>query len=268
VHNSHKAGQAEFLRGGGSTLFPEEIALAGDVRGQRLLHLCCNAGPDTLSWAARGAIVTGIDISDEAITYARALSVESGLPGEFVRGDVYDVLAELAEAGRRFDVVFYSYGSLVWLSDLPGLMRLVERVLAPGGRLVGVEFHPLAWVFDEDGRAWTRPYFWHGAPDTASGVSDYVGRSDGALVPWDAPRGEPPGWVNPHEDHAFYWNMGEILAAVIAAPLRLTTFAEWPYTNGCKLWERMVPAPGRRFTLPAGEPDRPLMYGLCARRDA
>ena len=34
VHNSHKGDQAQFLREGGSTLFPEDIALLGEISGQ------------------------------------------------------------------------------------------------------------------------------------------------------------------------------------------------------------------------------------------
>lgn len=90
AHNSHKADQARFLREGGSTLFPEELKLLGDVAGLSLLHLQCNAGQDTLSLARRGASVTGVDISDEAIAFARRLSAESGIPGTFHRADVYD----------------------------------------------------------------------------------------------------------------------------------------------------------------------------------
>ncbi|MCX7595834.1 MAG: hypothetical protein N2235_19140 [Fischerella sp.] len=43
AHNSHKGEQAKFLREGGSTLFPEEIELLGDVTGLSLVHLQCNA---------------------------------------------------------------------------------------------------------------------------------------------------------------------------------------------------------------------------------
>jgi 2-polyprenyl-3-methyl-5-hydroxy-6-metoxy-1,4-benzoquinol methylase len=70
AHNAHKRGQAAFLRAGGSTLFPEEVALLGNVRGQRVLHLQCNSGQDSLSLVAQGALVTGVDISDEAIAFA------------------------------------------------------------------------------------------------------------------------------------------------------------------------------------------------------
>jgi len=55
AYNSHKGDQAAFLRGGGCTLFPEELELLGDVAGLDLLHLQCNSGQDTLSLAALGA---------------------------------------------------------------------------------------------------------------------------------------------------------------------------------------------------------------------
>jgi hypothetical protein len=43
AHNSHKLDQAGFLRRGGSTLFPEEVELLGDLSGMTLLHLQCRA---------------------------------------------------------------------------------------------------------------------------------------------------------------------------------------------------------------------------------
>src|SRR5437762_3986221 len=112
VHNSHKRDQAGFLRGGGSTLFPEEIELLGDIRGLSLVHLQCNAGQDTLSLAQLGAQVTGVDISDTAIEFARKLSEESGIPASFHRMDVYDWLEEAVRSGQQFDVAFSSYGCI------------------------------------------------------------------------------------------------------------------------------------------------------------
>src|SRR5258705_13338436 len=80
AHNAHKGDQAAFLRGGGSTLFPEELELLGDLHGKRLVHLQCNAGQDTLSLAARGAQGTRVDISVEASAFARKLPTDTGSP--------------------------------------------------------------------------------------------------------------------------------------------------------------------------------------------
>ena len=84
AHNSHKREQAAFFRAGGSTLFPEELELLGDARGERLLHMQCNAGQDSLSLVTKtGARVLGVDMSDEAIAFARTLSNESGVDARF-----------------------------------------------------------------------------------------------------------------------------------------------------------------------------------------
>src|SRR5215469_8285283 len=88
AHNSHKGDQARFFRQGGSTLTAEDKELLGDIYGQRVVHLLCNSGQDTLSIAQLGALVTGVDISDEAISFARALSVQAGIPADFQRGEI------------------------------------------------------------------------------------------------------------------------------------------------------------------------------------
>ena len=95
AHNSHKEDQAKFLREGGNKLFPEEIGLLGDVMGKSVLHLQCNSGQDTLCIKQMGAAkATGVDISDEAIEFAKKLSRDSGLEATFYRAEVYEWLEE------------------------------------------------------------------------------------------------------------------------------------------------------------------------------
>ena len=97
AHNSHKADQAKFLREGGNLLYPEETALLGDLTGKSVLHLQCNTGRETLCMKQLGeATAVGVDISDEAIEFARKLSTDSGLEATFHRADVYDWLEEAA----------------------------------------------------------------------------------------------------------------------------------------------------------------------------
>ncbi|MBD0321660.1 MAG: class I SAM-dependent methyltransferase, partial [Gemmatimonadetes bacterium] len=128
AHNSHKGDQAAFFRAGGDTLFPEELELLGGVDGVDLLHLQCNAGQDTLSLARRGARATGVDISDEAIRFARELAEASGIAAQFERADVYDWLDAAGREGRSFDTVFASYGAIGWLSDLAAWGRGIAGV--------------------------------------------------------------------------------------------------------------------------------------------
>src|ERR687889_2614531 len=83
AHDSHRGDLAGFLCEGGSTLFPEERALLGDLDGKTLAHLQCNSGGDSLSLVLLGATVTGVDISDEAIASACELSAKTGIPALF-----------------------------------------------------------------------------------------------------------------------------------------------------------------------------------------
>jgi SAM-dependent methyltransferase len=266
AHNSHKGDQAAFFRAGGDTLFPEELELLGDVDGLDLLHLQCNSGQDTLSLARRGARATGVDISDEAIRFARELSAGSGIAAEFERADVYDWLRDAVAAGRRFDRVFSSYGAVGWLSELEAWGRGIAGVLRPGGRFVLVELHPAAMMQGED----LRPRFPYRSYGTAihepEGIGDYVAASGLGLL-HGAP-GEPgvQDFRNPHPTWEFAWGISDVVTALLDAGLVLEALREWPYSNGCLIHPGMRADENRRFHPPAGVPDLPLMFGVAARK--
>lgn len=270
AHNAHKPGQAEFLREGGELLFDEDYALLGELAGKRVLHLQCNSGQDTLCIARRGAEVLGVDISDEAITQARALSEQTGLEASFERADIYDWLPAAALEGRRFDLVYCSYGWLCWLSDLDAWARGIAAVLREGGALVLVEFHPFAMTHDEQGQR-RYPYFGGAGGETMrfdDGVGDYVGESGESLAPGGfAPLEQP--YQNPHPSHEFCWSVADLLAALVGAGLELERVHEWPFSNGYKMFESLEPmqeGDTRRYAIPAGEPSMPLQLGLRARK--
>ncbi|MBL8880781.1 MAG: class I SAM-dependent methyltransferase [Phycisphaerales bacterium] len=265
VHNSHKRDQAGFLRAGGSTLDDIDLGLLGDVRGQRLVHLQCNCGQDSLSIAARGAIVTGVDISDEAIAFAVQLSKDSGIPAAFERSDIFDWFERTAASAQRFDIAYTSYGTIGWLSDIGGWARGIASILRPGGRLVFIEYHPFWWMFDTQWRM-TQPYFGSGRPIIeAQGVHDYVGASGDALTPSGRVEGVAE-FTNPHATYEFQWTISDVLSALLAAGMRLTHFGEYPFSNGFKFAPDMRPLPGGRFAHPANVPAFPLMYSVCAER--
>jgi SAM-dependent methyltransferase len=264
AHNSHKRGQARFFEEGGSTLFPEELELLGDINGLQLLHLQCNAGQDTLSLALLGAEVTGVDISDEAIRFARQLSAESGIEAHFERADVYDWLTSAALQSSRFDIVFSSYGALVWLSDLQEWANKIAGVLKEGGRLVVMEFHPFAMVFDYD---WSHrfPYFGKGEVMTwEDGIGDYVAMSGSALAPSGYEQGLDE-FKNPHRCHEFTHSVSDLISSILSAGLTMEAWHEYPYSNGARLFENMIEGAGKKMYPPAETPNLPLMYGLVAR---
>jgi SAM-dependent methyltransferase len=265
AHDSHRGDLAGYLRAGGSTLFPEELELLGDLEGKSLAHLQCNSGGDSLSLVLRGAAVTGVDISEEAVSSARRLSEEAGIPAGFERADVYDWLEEAARRGRRFDAVFSSYGIVCWLPDLEAWARGIAAVLKSGGRFVLMDFHPAADMFDERW-ARARAYPSGGEPLLLEeGVGDYVAGSTGGLTPAGFVEGVRT-FENPHRCHLFRWGLGEVVTALAAAKLRIVALKEYPYANGERLLPGMRELPGRRMAPPENVSAVPLMYGIAAHK--
>ncbi len=84
---------AEFFLRGGTTLETMETDALPQVSGLRLLHLACASGNESLSWAARGASVVGVDISEAAVRTANEQARASRL--EWAR----IVSARLTEGG-------------------------------------------------------------------------------------------------------------------------------------------------------------------------
>lgn len=266
AHESHRGDLASFLRGGGSTLFPEDLRLlggSGGVSGKRLLHLMCNTGGDTLSLARLGAEATGVDISERAVERARRLSREAGIPASFVCSDLYDWLEREDDPGSEgFDLVYASYGVVCWLSDLERWAAGVRRGLAPGGRLVLVDFHPAAMLFDPDWRL-ANDYYSGGEPLESDGVGDYVGDSEGGLTPAGHEEGVQH-FENPEPCYLFRWGLGEVVTALAGAGLTLTSLEEYLYANGERQFTGMRERPGSRMFPPPDVPRVPLMYGISA----
>ena len=266
-HNSHKGDQAGFLRWGGSTLFQEEVELLGDIRGENLLHLQCNAGQDTLSVATKlGARVTGVDISDEAIGFAKSLSLESGIPGRFIRSEV---IGWLHENTQLFDIVFTSYGAITWLPDLSNWGMGVAAALKPGGRFVMVEFHPMLFILDGALFGdWSEVCDYFGGRHYVfdQGVGDYVAEMGGASTASGVPVEASAPYINPNPCHEFSWGVADVVTALLEAGLNLTVMREYPYSNGYSPYPNMIELPGRRMTFGNDMPKFPLMYGICAQK--
>lgn len=263
AHNSHKGDQAAFFRSGGSTLFEEEKRLLGDIAGKTLLHLQCNCGQDSLSIANHlGAIVTGVDISDEAIDFARQLARDSGIPAEYIRADVYDFFADNR---TQYDLVFSSYGALVWLSDLDAWAQGIHRCLKRGGRFVFIDFHPAFCMFGED---WRLKYDYMGGSyvEFESGIGDYVALT-GVTGETDALQEGIKDFVNPHPGVEYLWGISDLVTALLSAGLRLVGFREYAHCNGFKPMADMRELGDRRFGMPDRLPRGfPFMFSLVAQK--
>ena len=229
---------------GEDTLKEPELQLLGDPEGARILHLQCHFGLDTLSLARRGAVVTGVDFSSRAVEEARELARRAGIRARFVRSDVYDVPQRLAE---EFDVVFTTYGVLAWLPDLPRWAEVVREGLRSGGRLILVDFHPVAEMFEGGLGEPVYPYFGGDGPLRV--------RVEGSYAEPEADFAHDSfQWIHPLED---------VLGALLGAGFHLEAFREHPFSPyGCFPYTREV-APGR-WQVPGRPGALPLVFSLRA----
>src|SRR4028118_1833325 len=79
IHTSSGFYDVASFKAGQERLQPFEVSEVGDVSGKDLLHLQCHFGMDTLSWARRGARVTGLDFSAPAVEAAKRLAAGRGV---------------------------------------------------------------------------------------------------------------------------------------------------------------------------------------------
>jgi SAM-dependent methyltransferase len=208
----------ELIRSGGSNLFPVERQLLGDLHGRcnRAVHLQCAGGRDTLSlWNQGAAEVIGIDFSPRMLELAARLSEAVGAPARWILADVLDAPAELDGTA---DLVYTGRGALIWLQDLDAWAAAIDRLLAPGGRLVLFDGHPVEWLFDADadGQWVATEYDYFAGPEASRGWEPaYIDRLS---IP-DAEQ----SWK-----FARAWTIGEVVTALVRAGLRLDQLAEHP----------------------------------------
>lgn len=162
IHVASEFYDVEGFKQGRMALDPIEIEELPDVAGKTLLHLQCHFGQDTLSWGRLGATVTGADFSPKAIAYARELAAEIGVEAQFVCADLYDLPEAL---DGQFDIVYTGGGAITWLPDLRRWGQVVAHFLKPGGTFYIREFHPVAYLLDDEDPALTVKYPYFHSPD-------------------------------------------------------------------------------------------------------
>jgi SAM-dependent methyltransferase len=201
-----------------------------------------------LSWARRGARVTGLDFSAPAVEAARGLAAEIGVEAEFVRSDVYE--AREALGNRTFDVVYTGLGALNWLPDITRWAAVAAGLVRPGGFLYLAEFHPFADVFGDDDLTVEHDYFHTEEPQV-----------------WDEPGTYADLTAETENNVTYEWNhtLSDVVTALIDAGLVLQFLHEYDYTLFPR-WPILERTGLDIYRLPEGTPRLPLMYSLKARK--
>ena len=168
-----------------------------------------------------------------------------GLPARFVEGDVLSV-----DLGEQFDLIFSSWGAIGWLPELGPWARTIANHLAPGGRFVLVEGHPILWMMGE-----TLP---------AQIKYPYAG---GEPIVEEAKEGSYAAPNSPIPMANYGWNhaVSEVLSALLGEGLRLTQFEEGDRI----LWHAFegMTQEGLYWKLPAEQVAFPLYMRVEVTRD-
>ncbi|MFA5891527.1 MAG: class I SAM-dependent methyltransferase [Actinomycetota bacterium] len=252
VHMASSLYRVDEFRAGGSSLKWLEIEELGDVSGRRMLHLQCHFGLDTLSWARRGARVTGVDFSQVAVARARELAAETGIGARFICSEI-STLPEVLD--EEFDIVFTSYGALYWLPDIHDWASIVARYLAPGGTFYIAELHPFGSVFDGDdpdvGEFRLKYPYFHSPEPLADDTPDYADPSAAFASKTTY------GWTHP---------IGEVVSALIAAGLRIEFLHEFPFSVYHQL-PFLAQDDDGLWRAPEGMTPMPLVFSIRASKE-
>jgi SAM-dependent methyltransferase len=249
INSASKLYDLESFKAGRCSLKALELEEVGDVQGKSLLHLQCHFGMDSLSWARRGAKVTGVDFSPQGIHLAQALSAELSIPARFLCCNLYDLPEQLDE---QFDVVFTSYGALTWLPDRRRWAQIAARYVKPGGIFYIAEFHPFAMVFD----------------DFASSPQVKYPYFDDGVIACDVQGSYADRSAETKSKHSYEWAypLGEVVSELIAAGLRIQFLHEWPFTCN-PMFPFLVESEKGLWRMPEGMKSLPLQFSIRAQKD-
>ena len=192
---------------------PRLLDWLGDVAGLRVLDAGCGDGYLARFLAARGARVTGIDISPRLIEAARRLDPAGQI--SYLAADLSQPQPALAGS---FDAVA-SYLVLNDVADYRGFAATLGVVLKPGGRLVLALNNPYGAVV----RRHVADYFDSGARDPYRGL-----------------------WAAGIKAYYYHRTLEEYVEAFGAAGLTVTRLADLPAMASVADQDTILP-PGGRF---------------------
>ena len=197
----------------------------GDPAGLSVANPLGSHGRLATALALLGARVSVFDLSASNARFARELAAAAGVRIEYVVGD-FEASAP-ARAGR-FDAVVMELGIVHYFADLAGFVAANRTLLAPGGRLVLCEFHPLLRkaLGVESGTPRLAGDYFRDAPEEAD--TPYGAFLDGAVPDCLIRR----------------WTLGEIVTAFARGGFAIERLDEHPSPEAPRL-------PGT-FTLVAG----------------
>ncbi len=200
-----------------------------------------------------GADVTGVDFSEQSIAIARQLADELQLNVRFLVGNVLHLDEVHDEAlDERFDLVYTSNGVLCWIRDIELWAKNIGDHLREDGIFYIYEYHPFAYVFDEENGTGLTPKYDYFLRQPLYFDDEYADYAD-------------PTHLSQNPTYEWMWSVGDIQNALIAQGLEIEFFHEHRAAT-FQMFPFLEDAGDGYWTLPAHLPAIPLMFSLKARK--
>jgi 2-polyprenyl-3-methyl-5-hydroxy-6-metoxy-1,4-benzoquinol methylase len=193
-------------------ILPHLLDLLGDLAGKQALDAACGEGFLARALAARGAWVTGIDLSPRLIEAARKKD-----PDQLIGYRVADLSQPLPDLAGRFDIVA-SYLALNDVADYRGFIATLAASLRPGGRMAIALNNPYGAVIRKH-------------------VADYF--ESGAVKPY------PGLWSVGIRTYYHHRTLQDYLDAFLGAGLCLTRLADLTAMASVSEAQTILPMGGR-----------------------
>ncbi len=114
------------------------MRLLGNLKRKKVLEIGCGGAQCGIAMAKKGAIVVGIDISNEQLKFAKNLAEKNKVKMKFYQGDIVNLKPIKSNSQ---DIVFTAW-ALHYVGNLKKCFKEVKRVLKKGGIFVAALPHP------------------------------------------------------------------------------------------------------------------------------
>ena len=209
-----------------------DLPRLGNVEGKRIINLVGSNGRKAVPLALLGADVTIVDISPEGARYALELAEAAGVHINYLVADVMELPVQ--ELANSFDIAYMEGGVFHYFADLSRLAEIIHDILAPGGRMVANDFHPIRKCLSVS----------EGKVSPAGNYFDEQFHEDDVAY---------QQFFSEEEQSDFpkcrlrYWTLGEIITAFAHAGFTIEQLVELPHPE-------LADIPGQ-FTLIATKPE-------------
>ncbi len=127
-----------------------------DLSGKHVLHVPCGTGEVSAELIGLGALVTGVDPSEQALVEAR----ERAPDAVFLQAELHELPLQFRRG--RFNFVYAGEGTFAAVGDLAAFASAAAAALRKNGSLILYDWHPVSLCVEPVGLRWRDSYFAEG----------------------------------------------------------------------------------------------------------